>query len=219
MKDLEKEVKKRKRFITGLVLSIILVIVLFYFDVSIIKAVAQSRNFYLDYLFISIGFASNILIIFFFLTSLFLWSENKRAWILPLWLSGFFSVIASYVLKVMVARLRPFQRNFVPILSIAFNFMKDNFNTWNFSFPSFQAMFVFSALPILNKQFRRFKYIWLIFACLVAFSRVYFGVHYLSDVLAGAIIGYLIGTIMVFVETKHEWGSKLMRKLKIKKKL
>ena len=218
MKDLEKEIKKRKRFILGLVLSIILVIILFFFDVAIVKAVAQSRNFYLDYLFISIGFASNVFIIFFFLTSLFLWSENKRAWILPLWLSGFFSVVASYVLKVMVARLRPFQRNFIPILNIAFNFMKDNFNTWNFSFPSFQAMFVFSALPILNKQFRRFKYIWLIFACLVAFSRVYFGVHYLSDVLAGAIIGYLIGTIMVFIETRHKWGSKLMRRFKIKKK-
>jgi undecaprenyl-diphosphatase len=218
MNTIEKEIKKRKRFIIGLVLSIILVIVLFFFDIAIVKIVEQSRTSYLDYLFISIGFASNVFIIFFFLTSLFLWSSNKRRWILPLWLSGALSVIVSYVLKVIIRRARPFQMKIITVLNIAFNFIKDNYYTWNFSFPSFQAMFVFSALPILSKQYKRFKYIWLIFACLVAFSRVYFGVHYLSDVLAGAIIGYLIGTIMVFVEQRHEWGSKLIRKLKIKRK-
>jgi undecaprenyl-diphosphatase len=123
--------------------------------------------------------------------------------------------LVSYVLKSWVHRLRPFQEGFVSVLAIVFNLMKDNFNTWNFSFPSFQAMLVFSALPLLNKQFKKFRYIWFIFACLVAFSRVYFGVHYLSDVMAGAIIGYLIGLIMVKVEEKYSIGQKVMKKLKI----
>jgi len=218
MKILEEVIKKKIRFIIGLLFSLILLVVLFFFDVSIIKAIAQSRSSYLDYLFMSIGFASNVFIIFFFLTSLFLWRDYKRRWIIPLWISGFLSIVFSYVLKVLIVRLRPFQRNLVPVLSMAFNFMKDNFYTWNFSFPSFQAMFVFSALPVLSKQYKRFKYIWLIFACLVAFSRVYFGVHYLSDVLAGAIIGYLIGCAMVWIEQNHEIGLKLMKKLKFVKK-
>ena len=76
-------------------------------------------------------------------------------------------------------------------------------------------MLVFSALPILNKEFKIFKYIWFIFACLVAFSRAYFGIHYLSDILAGAIIGYLIGYLMVLVEEKYGFGLKLMKKFKI----
>ncbi len=183
MKDFEVLVINKSRFIIGLLLSLILLVILFFFDVSIVRAVAQSRVAYLDYFFISVGFASNIFIMFFFLTSLFLWKDYKRRWILPLWLSGFFSIIFSYVIKVIVVRPRPFQGGFISVLSIAFNFMKNNFYTWNFSFPSFQAMFVFSALPILSRQYKKFKYIWLIFACLVAFSRVYFGVHYFNACL------------------------------------
>ena len=93
--------------------------------------------------------------------------------------------------------------------------MKDSFNTWNFSFPSFETMLVFAAVPLLNKEFRKFRYIWIIFACLVGFSRAYFGVHYLSDVMAGAIIGYLIGYSMVLLEEKYKIGLILMKKLKI----
>jgi len=218
MKNIEEVAKKKSRFILGLLLSLILLVILFLFDASIIKIVSQSRSFYLDYFFISIAFASNILIIFFFLTSLFLWTDYKRRWIVPLWISGFFSVVFSYVLKVFIVRPRPFQRNYISVLNIVFNFMKDNFYTWNFSFPSFQAMFVFSALPILSQQYKRFKYIWLIFACLIAFSRVYFGVHYLSDVLAGAIIGYLIGCAMVYIEKNNKIGLKLMKKLRFVRK-
>ena len=101
------------------------------------------------------------------------------------------------------------------MLQITFHFMKDNFNTWNFSFPSFQTMLVFAALPLLNKEFKRFRYVWIVFACLVGFSRAYFGVHYLSDVFGGAIIGYLIGYSMLVIEEKYGVGSKLMRKFKI----
>ena len=74
-------------------------------------------------------------------------------------------------------------------------------------------MFVFSALPVLSKEFKKLKYAWLVFACLVAFSRVYFGLHYLSDVLGGAIIGYLIGWGIVIIEEEKGWGKKLMKKL------
>ena len=61
-------------------------------------------------------------------------------------------------------------------------------------------MLVFSAVPLLNQEFKKFRYIWFVFACLVAFSRAYFGVHYVSDVMVGAVIGYLIGLSMVMIE-------------------
>ena len=208
----------KKRFILALLLSIVLTIQVFLVDDSIIKIVAQSRTGYLDYVFLSVAFASNIFIIFFFLTSLFLWTENKRRWIVPLWLSGFYAVVVSYLLKISIMRLRPFQEGLVPALQVGLHFIKDNFMTWNSSFPSFQAMFVFSALPVLSKEFKRLKYVWFIFACLVAFSRVYFGLHYLSDVLAGAIIGYLIGLGIVIVEEKKEWGVRVMKVLRVGKK-
>jgi len=203
----------KKRFWGGLLLAIALNLIVFKYDVGIIQFVGSLRNSFLDYVFLSVGFASNIFIIFFFLMSLFLWKEHKRRWILPLWLASFISVLMSFIIKILVKRPRPFEGGFGPVLGIALHFMKDNFNTWNFSFPSFQAMFVFCALPILNREFKIFKHIWFIFACLVAFSRVYFGVHYFSDVLAGAIIGYLIGVLIVKIEERDKLGLRLMQKI------
>lgn len=209
--------EKRVRTIITLLLAIILTLIAFTYDSQIIKQTQLIHNIYLDYLFISIAFASNIFIIFFFLTTLFLWKEHKRRWILPLWLSGTLSIAVSYLLKISIKRLRPFQKEPIEIFTTVLYFMKDNYNTWNLSFPSFQSMFVFSSLPILNKEFPKFKYIWFVFACLVAFSRVYFGAHYLSDVIAGSVIGYLIGMIIVYLEEKYNPSLKLMKKLKVSK--
>ena len=208
---------KKSTGILGLLAVVILTVIVFLNDVFIIKVIESLRTTYLDYVFLSITFASNTLIIFFFLTTLFLWKEHKRRWIFPLWLSSFFSVTIAIFIKVLIKRPRPFHAGVVSVLQIAFHFMKDNFNTWNFSFPSFQSMLVFAAVPLLNKEFKKFRYIWFIFACFVAFSRAYFGVHYLSDVLAGAAIGYLIGFSMVLLEEKYSIGLKLMRKLRISK--
>lgn len=208
---------KKNRFIILGGIAIVLTLFVFLNDVIIIKFIESLRNYYLDYIFISVTFASNTLIVFFFLTSLFLWKEHKRRWIFPLWLTLFFSAIISFVLKILVKRSRPFQEGLISVSQTAVYFMKDNFNVWNFSFPSFQAMLVFAALPLLNKEFRKLRYFWLIFACLVGFSRAYLGVHYLSDVLSGAIIGYLIGYLIILIEEKYEIGLRLMKKLKISK--
>jgi len=203
----------KKRWFWAIIL-VILVVISFLFDVQIIKFIESLRNFFLDYILISVAFASNVLIILLFLTVLLLWKKGKRRWIFPLWLSIFLSLIISFLIKIAVQRSRPFQEGVVSILNVVFYFLKDSFYTWNYSFPSFQAMLVFSALPVLSKEFRRFRYIWLIFACATAFARIYFGAHYLSDVLVGAIIGYLIGYIMVRVEERYEIGLKLSRKIK-----
>lgn len=206
---------KKTRFIIGLLIAVVLTIIAFLNDVAIIQFIESLRGYYLDYFFLSITFASSTLIIFFFLTSLFLWEEHKRRWIFPLWLTVFLSTVTSFVIKILVHRPRPFCDKLVSVLQISFHFIKDNFNTWNFSFPSFQAMLVFAALPFLNKEFKKFRYIWVVFACLVCFSGAYFGLHYISDVLGGAIIGYLIGYAMLLIEEKYSIGLILMRRLGI----
>ncbi len=208
---------RRNIFIVATAIFIVLTAMAYLYDAEIIKFVSSLRSGVLDYLLLSINFLGSEFIVFFFLTSLFLWQEHKRRWILPLWLSSFLSTAVSYLIKILIARPRPFQSGIVSVLQIDFHFLKDNFNTWNFSFPSFQAMLVFSALPFLGREFKKFRHVWIVFACLVAFSRVYFGVHYLSDVMAGAIIGYLIGYVLVVAEEKLSCGENLMRKLKIKR--
>jgi len=92
-----------------------------------------------------------------------------------------------------------------------FYFMKNSFNVWDFSFPSFHTAIVFCALPIIKKEFTKFWYFWLIFAILVSFSRVYFGVHYFSDILFGAFLGYLIGLLLIKLEEKYSFTKKLFK--------
>ena len=185
------------------------IILSFVFDNLIVQNISKLRNVFLDEVFLGITFISSEIIIFFFLTSLFLWQEHKRKWILPLWLTLFFSALLSFILKITIQRLRPFEQNLVSISEIL---MSKSYEIWNFSFPSFQAMLVFSALPILSKEFPRIKWIWFIFAGLVAFSRVYFGLHFLSDVIVGGILGYLIGVLIINLENKKKFAERIFRR-------
>ncbi|MEK6842211.1 MAG: phosphatase PAP2 family protein [Nanoarchaeota archaeon] len=201
--------RKRKEVIL-FIFIIAVIFVSFYFDSYIVKGISFIRNNLLNDFFLGLTFLSSEVIIFFFLTSLFLWSENKRRWIFPLWLTLFLSIVVSFLLKISVQRARPFQLEIVSTLPVL---IKESFSVWNFSFPSFQAMLAFCAIPILNKEFPKFKKVWIIFAILVAFSRVYFGVHFMSDILAGALIGYLLGVFIVKLEKEKKFGEKIYGKV------
>ena len=201
--------KKKKGVIIGMLVAFIVFISL-YFDSGIVKGISLIRNSFFNEFFMGMAFVSSSIIIFFFLTSLFLWNENKRKWILPLWFSLGLSVVISFLLKVAVQRPRPFQLGIVSILSAL---EKSSHLIWNFSFPSFHTMLTFCAIPILAKEFPKFKYIWIVFAGLIAFSRIYFGLHFLSDVIAGGLIGYLIGAIIVKIEKENKFWEKIYKKI------
>ena len=74
-------------------------------------------------------------------------------------------------------------------------------------------MMVFCAVPIVSKNFPKFKYAWILFAGLVAFSRVYLGLHFLSDVIVGGIIGYFIGLIIINKEEESHFWQKTYNKV------
>jgi len=199
--------KKRDAWILGILIA---TIISFNFDSGIIRLISGMKTPALDSFFIGITFVSSEVLIFFFLTSLFLWKENKRRWILPLWLTLFFSAVASFIIKFLVQRPRPFQTGIVNLAEIFYSL---NFETWNFSFPSFQTMFVFCSVPILSKEFPKLKYIRIFLAVLVGLSRVYFGLHFLSDVLAGGLIGYILGLWVIDLEEENKFGERFYRKI------
>lgn len=201
---------KKRSIVLGLFSVIILLGITFYFDHEIVKVIELLRNSYFDEFFLGITFVSSEIIIAFLLTSLFLWKEHKRKWILPLWLTLGITAIVSFILKVLIQRERPFQLGLTSLLT---SLASNSYTIWNFSFPSFQAALGFCAVPILSREFPKLKYFWIGLAVLIAFSRLYFGLHFLSDVIAGGLIGYLIGFVVVKTENRTRFFEGIYKKV------
>ena len=69
-------------------------------------------------------------------------------------------------------------------------------DTAEYSFPSGHAAMAFMMAILLSSVFGR-KYFFYTLAFLIAFSRIYLGVHYLSDVVGGAVIGVALGSVIL----------------------
>ncbi|MCK5740590.1 MAG: phosphatase PAP2 family protein [Chlorobi bacterium] len=67
------------------------------------------------------------------------------------------------------------------------------------SFPSSHAANMFAAATVLAYYYRKYRWIYFGIAAAIAFSRVYVGVHYPLDIAGGAIVGTVIGTVVVFI--------------------
>ena len=63
----------------------------------------------------------------------------------------------------------------------------------SFSFPSSHAANIFGAATVLSLEYRRLMIPFIVIATAVAYSRVYVGVHYPLDVIAGAALGVGFG--------------------------
>jgi undecaprenyl-diphosphatase len=195
---------KRAVWISGIVLFFFMIAL--YFDAHIIRGVSYIKNAFLDVFFMGLTSASSGIIILFFLTILLVWSGNKRRWILPLWFTLALSYLASFILKIIIERPRPFQQGLIEIPSFL---VKNSYYMWDFSFPSSHAMIAFCAVPILSKEFPKFKYAWIALASLIALSRLYLGFHFLSDIIAGAFFGYVIGMLVMKAEKENRFWEKV----------
>ena len=194
---------KNKR-IFAWILVVFAVIVSFYLDNTLVRDVSFLRNSVLDKIFLVMTYVSSEVVILAVVTALFLWKDEKRRWILPLWLTLGVSAIVGFLLKVTVQRLRPFQ---IGIVSLLPQLQKASYDIWNFSFPSNHSMLAFCVVPILSEQYPKLKKVWIAAAVLIAISRIYLGLHFFSDVIVGGAIGYLIGIMIVRLEKEEKIGK------------
>lgn len=132
------------------------------------------------------GFGTGGVIWFLVAIWMFVREEHKDHWFfIPIISSGFVSwLLAEVIFKPFVARPRPA------------NFM----STWlvipdpiSYSFPSSHATIAFAMAYVLSQYEPKLRWVLYSLATLIASSRVYLGVHYPSDVVAGAILGVAIG--------------------------
>lgn len=70
-----------------------------------------------------------------------------------------------------------------------------------FGFVSSHAANTFALAMLTSGLFQNKYYTWFIFiwAAIVSYSRIYLGVHYLGDILGGALLGIFIGWLVLFL--------------------
>lgn len=132
----------------------------------------------LDLLFINITYLGSTLLLVFIAVLLLLNRQKKPA--LSLLIGLAINVVLILILKSFIARPRP---------EIGARIITQSQES---SFPSGHAANAFMAAGILGKYFSKFIFAFYILAILVGISRIYAGVHYPLDVLAGLVIGVIV---------------------------
>lgn len=71
------------------------------------------------------------------------------------------------------------------------------------SFPSGHALFFFALSAVIYSFNKKLGIFFLACSALMSIARIFVGVHWPSDILAGAILGIIIGVIIKWVYTKY----------------
>ncbi|MDR2502186.1 MAG: phosphatase PAP2 family protein [Oscillospiraceae bacterium] len=118
--------------------------------------------------------------------AMLLFRRTRKAGAVTLLALGLCTLVNTVIIKNIVMRPRPYEvlANITTLVPLP----ADS------SFPSGHTAAAFAcALAIYHSRGAKYGVAALFFAALTALSRVYVGVHYPSDVLSGALVGFLCG--------------------------
>lgn len=180
--------------ITILIFGILIFIASFQFDAQVNLFFNTAKFPIFDAIFSSITNFGIVVAVMLAIPTLMLYKKDKKH-VYLLWLAFLISLTAAFAIKLLFLRQRPIDPFTFPFTTIV-----------NYSFPSMHAMAVFAMLPILAIYLSKQKSFWIGFGFFAVFSRIYLGFHYLSDVVFGALAGYLIGNLLLrLYEGKRLW--------------
>jgi undecaprenyl-diphosphatase len=159
------------------------------------------RWYFLDAL--SIFFAKYLGYFLIFLLFLFLIKDFKKY--LPIVIQGFLAAIVARlgfteIIRLFWNRPRPFIGNHINLLLN---------HPASFSFPSGHAAFFFGLSTIVYFYNKKAGYLFFLASFLISIARVFTGLHWPSDILAGAIIGVFSGWLIILFSRKF---SSIVRK-------
>jgi len=188
-------------------------------DTNIENILVVFRDSFLVKLFLwitALGEAQIIISVVLIATALF-WLWKKRFYIMSLWVAVAGSAASAYIAKMLINRARP--GGDIPVYT-------ENF----YSFPSGHAALIITLCGFLTycvwKNYETWKirvnsfFISGAIILLVGFSRLYLGVHFLSDVIGGYLIGFLwllVGVAIsewLIAKSRKRGGADLVEEIK-----
>jgi undecaprenyl-diphosphatase len=186
-------------FVAALVLS-------FYFDQQILNSIENMRFASLNAFMLFMTKEGLVLLIAVLATWLLF--KKKYAELVLLIITATCSLEGAYILKKIFEVPRPYTTPEFEQTALKL--------TTGFSFPSMHAAFCLGMIPFLKRIFssKYLQYLCALALLIIAFSRVYIGLHYMSDVIAGGLLGYLVAIFWLHLDESAHIGTRLLNEMK-----
>lgn len=154
------------------------------FDIMIMEWINQFHNPILDGLMILFSYVGNLGIVWLVISLLLMIYRQKKAALGTVLAIAISALLSELIFKNLINRPRPFVENehLVPLVH----------KPTSSSFPSSHTTSSFAAASFLFKRDIK-KWLMLVLAFLISFSRIYVNVHHPSDVIVGMILGIVMG--------------------------
>ena len=166
------------------VILLLAVIFSFSYDNQILLAIAGARTEIMTSFFKFISFLFSKPVIF--LLTILILLQNKK--LIPRYAGSFFAtLLIVFFLKTIISKSRP---------DAALALIEET----GYSFPSGTTAAAFASLPftlLVLKKNKSLIILSAVIAALISLSRIYLGVHYLSDVIAGSLLGFFISYLTI----------------------
>ena len=158
-------------------------------DARIAIWVATHRVHALDPVFVGLGTVNKLGLLWILVALVVGWARGAGLWgtvtlTVTTAVATFAADSLSFGVKDLTSRARPFE---------AHPQIHPLYVVHSSSFPAGHAATAFAGAVLIGCVARRAAPVLLVVAALIGFSRVYVGVHYPTDVLAGAVIGAAVG--------------------------